>query len=123
MRTIILIVVFAMFSSLVFAQNEDVSIESGMKNVSEPTFKGTENTIGINEFIQENLRTPLNSQNRGIEGAVVVQFNVSPTGNLSEVGRAEGSGLLLRLEAPAPTAGSPRAAAQRRIRATSQLIT
>ncbi len=84
MRTIILIVVFAMFSSLVFAQNEDVSIESGMKNVSKPTFKGTGNTIGINEFIQENLCYRPLAHKWATEGTVVVQFKVLTTGNLVE---------------------------------------
>jgi tetratricopeptide (TPR) repeat protein len=84
MRSIILIVVFAMFSSLVFAQNEDVSKESGMMNVSERTFQGTENTIGINEFIQENLYYLPLAHKWGTEGTVVVQFKILPTGNLAE---------------------------------------
>ena len=85
MRLSISILIFAICSSLVFAQNEETSKKSSMINILEPTFIGTNESVDFNEFINENLRTPLNCQNRGIEGAVVVQFNVSPTGNLSEI--------------------------------------
>ncbi len=85
MRLSISILIFAICSSLVFAQNEEKPKKSSMINILEPTFIGTNESVDFNEFIQENLRTPLNSQNWGIEGAVVVQFNVSPTGNLLEI--------------------------------------
>jgi hypothetical protein len=55
-----------------------------MINILDPTFIGTNESVDFNEFIQENLRTALNSQNWRMDGALVVQFNVSPTGNLSE---------------------------------------
>jgi len=85
MRLSISILIFAICSSLVFAQNEEESENSGMMNILEPTFKGTNESVNINEFIKENLDTPLNCQNLGIGGAVMVQFNVFPTGNLSEI--------------------------------------
>ena len=85
MRLSISILIFAICSSLVFAQNEEGPKESVKMNILEPTFKGTNESIDINEFIKENLQIPLNLQNWGIEGAVVVQFNVLPTGNLSEI--------------------------------------
>lgn len=84
MRLSISILILAICSSLVFAQNEENSQKSSMINILEPTFIGTNGSIGFNEFIQENLLLPVNSQNNGIEGAVVVQFNVSPTGSLSD---------------------------------------
>ncbi len=79
-----MILAFALFSSLVFAQNEELSKESGMMNVLEPTLKGTDNTIGIKEFLQENLCYPPHAYKWGIGGTVVVQFKVLPTGNLAE---------------------------------------
>ena len=85
MRLSISILIIAICSSLVFAQNEETSKKSSMINILEPTFIGANESVDFNEFIQENLRTPLNSQILGIDGAVVVQFNVSPTGNLSEI--------------------------------------
>ena len=42
MRLSISILIFAICSSLVFAQNEDASINSDIINVLEPTFKGTD---------------------------------------------------------------------------------
>ena len=85
MRLSISILIFAICSSLVFAQNEEGPKESVKMNILEPSFRGTNESVDINEFIKENLRTPLNCQNWGIEGAVVVQFNVLPTGKLSEI--------------------------------------
>lgn len=85
MKLSISILIFAICSSLVFAQNEEASKKSSMINILEPIFLGTNESVDFDEFIQENLRTPLNNQHLGIEGAVVVQFNVSPTGNLSEI--------------------------------------
>jgi len=85
MRLSILVLVFAICSSLVFAQNEEKPKNSGMINVLEPTFKGTNESVDIYEFLQENLITSLNGKNWGVVGAVVAQFNVLPTGNLSEI--------------------------------------
>jgi TonB family protein len=85
MRLSISILILAICSSLVFAQNGEEPKNSVILNTLEPTFKGTNESFDINEFIQENLRTPLKGQNWGVEGAVVVQFNVNPTGNLSEI--------------------------------------
>ena len=85
MRLSILVLVFAICSSSVFAQNEEKPKNSGMINVLEPTFKGTNESVDIYEFLQENLITPLNGKNWGVVGAVVAQFNVLPTGNLSEI--------------------------------------
>ena len=53
-------------------------------NIVEPEFKGTNENAGIKEFIEENLLTPLNAENWGIEGTVVIRFNVLPTRDLSE---------------------------------------
>jgi len=75
---------------LVFAQSEDESLESAMMNIVEPTFKGTNESVDIYIFLQENLIAPLNGQNWGVIGAVMVQFNVLPTGNLSEIQVIEG---------------------------------
>jgi len=56
-----------------------------MINVLEPTFKGTNESDDINEFLEENLIIPLNGLSWGVVGAVVTQFQVLPTGNLSEI--------------------------------------
>ncbi|MCK5209821.1 MAG: hypothetical protein KAQ62_23915 [Cyclobacteriaceae bacterium] len=85
MRLSISIFIFAIFSSLLIAQNEEEPKNSGMINILEPTFKGTNESVDINEFLQENLRIALDGQKWGIVGALVVQFNVLPTGNLSEI--------------------------------------
>jgi TonB family protein len=76
--------VFTLASSLVFAQNEDASRESGMLNVLEPKFKGINETVGIVDFLQENLCYPKNALETETEGTVIIQFKVLPTGNLSE---------------------------------------
>jgi len=78
---------------LVFAQSEDESLESAMMNIVEPGFKGTNENAGIKEFIEENLLTPLNAEDWGIEGTVVIRFNVLPTRDLSEIQVIEGVSL------------------------------
>ena len=84
MRLSISILVFAIFTSLVFAQNEDSPTESINMNILEPEFEGISENDGFKEFIEENLCTPLNVRNWGIEWTVVIRFNVLPTRNLSE---------------------------------------
>lgn len=76
--------VFTLTSSLVFAQYEDVSRETGMMNVLEPEFIGINETVGIVDFLQENLCYPKNAKETETEGTVIIQFKVLPTGKLSE---------------------------------------
>lgn len=84
MKLNFLMLVFTLASSLVFAQYEDASKESGMMNVLEPEFKGINETVGIVDFLQENLCYPKNALETETEGTVIIQFKVLPTGNLSE---------------------------------------
>jgi hypothetical protein len=84
MRLSISILVFAIFSSLVFTQNEEESKKSVKMNILEPEFKGSTGNVGFQEFIEENLLTPFNAQNWGMGGAVVIRFKVFPNQNLSE---------------------------------------
>ena len=84
MRLSISILVFAIFSSSVFAQNEDGPSESINMNILEPEFKGINGNMGFQEFIDESLLTPLNVRKWGLEGAVVIRFKVLPDRNLSE---------------------------------------
>ncbi len=84
MRLPILVLAFAICSSLVFAQSEDESKKSVMMNIVEPEFEGTNENLRIKDFIEENLRTPLDAQKWRIEGVVVIRFNVLPTRDLSE---------------------------------------
>ncbi|MCP4309623.1 MAG: TonB family protein [Bacteroidetes bacterium] len=85
MRLSKLVLVFSIFSSSVFAQSEDASFESAMMSIVKPEFKGITENIGIKEFLQQNLYYPFNAYKTGIEGTVVIRFNVLPTGNLSEL--------------------------------------
>jgi len=85
MRLSVLMLVFALSSSFAFAQNEDESNKPDMMNVLEPEFKGINETEGINEFLQESLSSQYDLVSKsGIEGSVVVQFKILPTGNLSD---------------------------------------
>lgn len=84
MRLSFLILIFAMVSSLSTAQNEDESKKSGMINAVEPEFIGLTEYVGIKEFIQENISYPAIAHKMGPVGSVVIQFQVSPSGNLSE---------------------------------------
>jgi hypothetical protein len=70
---------------MVLAQTTATSKETEFSNVSEPAFMGSPEYANFSEFFQDNLRIPLNGQNWGVVGPVVVQFNVSLTGNLSEI--------------------------------------
>ena len=80
-----MMLMFAMFSSFSFAQNEDVSEKPGMMNVLEPEFKGINETASIKDFLQESLAFQEEFINKaGIEGSVFIQFKVLPNGNLSE---------------------------------------
>lgn len=84
MKLSYLIFVFAMFSSLAFAQNEDETTKPGINNVLEPAFNGTTEVPGIKEYIEGNLCLPKIAQTWGVEGTVVVHFKVLPTRDLSE---------------------------------------
>jgi len=77
--------VFAFYSSFAFAQYEDEFKEPGTMNVLEPTFKGINETVDINEFLRENLIYPKNAYKTGIEGTVVIKFEILPNGTLSDV--------------------------------------
>ena len=90
MKLSISILILAICSSLVFGQNEDESIISGLMNIVEPTFKGTHESLDIYEFLEENLIVPEMDLNWGGVGAVVTHFLVLPTGNLSEIQVIEG---------------------------------
>lgn len=85
MRLTYLMLVFALFSSFAFAQHEDEAKEPGMTIVVEPTFTGTNETVGIGDFIQKNLDYPKNASRAGAEGTVVIQFKVRSDGSLSEI--------------------------------------
>ena len=85
MRLTYLMLVFALFSSFAFAQHEDESIEPDMMNVVEPTFKGNNETPGIDEFLKERMDYPTNAGRSGVEGTVIIQFQVLPSGNLKEI--------------------------------------
>lgn len=84
MKLSISILIFAICSSLVFGQNEDESTISGLMNIVEAEFIGTNENAGIEEFIKENLCTSLDQTIWGTEGTVVIRMNVLPTQNLSE---------------------------------------
>ncbi len=85
MRLSILMLVFALSSSFAFAQDEDESKKTGMMNVLEPEFKGINETADIFEFLEENLTYQRELINKtGLEGSVIMQFDILPTGNLSE---------------------------------------
>ncbi len=84
MKLSISILILAICSSLVFGQNEDESIISGLMNIVEAEFIGTNENAGIEEFIKENLCTTLDQTIWGTEGTVVIRMNVLPTQNLSE---------------------------------------
>jgi TonB family protein len=56
-----------------------------MMNVLEPTFTATNETVTISDFLQENLDYPKNATKAGVEGTVVIQFKVLPSGDLSEI--------------------------------------
>jgi tetratricopeptide (TPR) repeat protein len=85
MKLSVLMLVFALSSSFAFAQNEDESKNPDMMNVLEPEFKGINETEGFTEFLQESLSSQYDLVCKsGIEGSVVVQFKILPTGNLSE---------------------------------------
>ena len=85
MRLSISILILAISSSLVFAQNEEVRKESVRMNILEPTFKGTDKSDDLTAFIKENLCKLQLDPNLGVGGAVMVQFNVIPTGNLTDI--------------------------------------
>ena len=84
MKLSISILILAICSSLVFGQNEDESIISGLMNIVEAEFIGTNENAGIEEFIKENLCTTLDQTIWGTVGTVVIRMNVLPTQNLSE---------------------------------------
>ena len=85
MRLSILILVFALSSSFAFAQNEDEPKKTDIMIVLEPEFKGINETTGINEFLKKNLAHQEDYLNKtGVEGSVVIQFKILPSGNLSE---------------------------------------
>jgi tetratricopeptide (TPR) repeat protein len=84
MKLSISILILAICSSLVFGQSEDASRISDLMNIVEPEFVGTNENPGIEEFIKENLCTPIDQNIWGIEGTVVIRVNVLPTQNLSE---------------------------------------
>ena len=84
MRLSYLMLVFTLFSSSAFAQHEDQSNDPGMMNALEPTFTVANDTVGIHEFLQDNLNHPKYPYKAGMEGTVVIQFKVLPAGNLSE---------------------------------------
>ncbi len=67
-----------------FAQHEDKLNEPGMMNVLEPTFAVANETVAINEFLQDNLNHPKYPYKAGMEGTVVIQFKVLPAGILSD---------------------------------------
>lgn len=85
MKLSILMLVFVLFSSFAFAQNEDEFKKTGMMNVQEPEFKVSNETVDIIEFLQESLAYQVEYINKtGVEGSVVIEFKIQPTGNLSE---------------------------------------
>lgn len=85
MRITCLILVFALSSSFAFAQVEDNFEIPDRSTVVEPSFKAINKTIGLNEFLKEQLDYPTNASIMGIEGTVVVKFKVLPEGTLSEI--------------------------------------
>ncbi len=85
MRFLFLMFVFALYSSFTFAQYEDFFTIPDMMNVVDPTFKGVNENVGIAEFLKEKLDYSTNAAKAGVEGTVVIQFNVQPDGILSEI--------------------------------------
>ena len=85
MRLSVFILVFALSSSFAFAQNEDESKKTGTMNVLEPEFKVSNETVDIIEFLQESLAYQKEYINKtGVEGSVVIDFKILPSGNLSQ---------------------------------------
>jgi TonB family protein len=74
-----------LISSFAFAQFEDDFEIPDRTTVVEPTFQAITKTIGLNEFLKEKLDYPTSAFRQGIEGTVVVKFNVLPEGTLSEI--------------------------------------
>jgi len=85
MRSFFIMLVFALYSSIAFAQYEDFFTIPDIINVVEPTFKGVNENVDIDDFLQEKLDYKTNASNNGVEGTVVVQFKVRQDGTLSDV--------------------------------------
>lgn len=80
----VFVIVFAIISTSGFGQCKDESEESGMMNIVEPEFIGTNKNAGIKEFIEKNIRDFLYTGNWGIGGTVIIRYNVLPTQMLSD---------------------------------------
>lgn len=84
MRQIILLLAFVIISSAVSAQNDKEPKRTDTMGMIEPEFAGNSETSDIQEFLLNNLCHPQYAHKCGIEGTEIIQFKVSPSGNLSE---------------------------------------
>jgi TonB family protein len=84
MKTYSLILVLALFSSLVLAQDEVKSSESTPTKLLAPEFTGIQEDNSIIDYLKYHIRYPEAAEKWMVEGRVVIGFNVLPSGKLSD---------------------------------------
>ena len=78
MKTTVLIVVCVLMLTEAFAQNQNIN----QMDVTAPRFTGIYNSA--NEFLSNNIEYPPEMKYAGIQGTEVIQFVVTPKGELKD---------------------------------------
>jgi len=84
MKTQLLIITLALFSTFVFAQNEIESNTETPERISEPEFTGIKKSIDIIDYLKYNITYPEIALKWEVEGKVTIGFNVLATGKLTD---------------------------------------
>ena len=84
MKSNLLILVFALFTSFAIAQNENNPNALTPNNLLAPEFTGVQKSQDILEYLNAHIDYPEIEEKGNIEGKVVIGFNVLPSGKLSD---------------------------------------